>query len=146
MGHRTHTYVYEDTEITNTEDALVCIYHQWGLPSEYGRRLGEFLRNIELVNGYGSDANIGTQANGMGCLAAQLIGSEKSKLGLGGCYITAVQEEVDTLFIEYIYEIWPNKVKISKTSWSAMAKVNWPKDKVIYQGDWKDIPLNFDDE
>ena len=51
MGYRTLTFIYDDEAITDKTDALVCIYHQWGLPEDLGMQLNKFLGDITLVDG-----------------------------------------------------------------------------------------------
>lgn len=76
MGTRSLTHVYDgDTRV-------VTIYQQYdGYPEGVGRELATFLANIEIVNGFGTDAKLGEVANGYGCLAAQLIARLKTAVG-----------------------------------------------------------------
>ena len=81
MGTRSLTFVYDEGE------AIINLYRQYdGYPSGHGRELAEFLSPFTIVNGIGREtANI---ANGMGCLAAQLIAHFKQSVG--GFYIHSV--------------------------------------------------------
>ncbi len=75
MGTRCLTYVYEVNE------PIVCLYRQFdGYPSGHGAELGDFLKGIQLGNGIAGKPEMGTFANGMGCLAAQLIAHFKKSL------------------------------------------------------------------
>jgi hypothetical protein len=79
MGTRCLTFVYDGDEV------LLNMYRQFdGYPSGHGRELAEFLEGMEIVNGYNPDDKRKI-ANGMGCLAAQLIA--RFKVGVGGFYI-----------------------------------------------------------
>jgi hypothetical protein len=78
MGTRSNTVVINDgVKILN-------LYRQFdGYPSGHGAELAAFLAPLALVNGYAPGAQ--SQANGMGCLAAQLVANFKT--GVGGFYI-----------------------------------------------------------
>ena len=85
MGTRSTTHIYNGN--ISTENHLVSIYKQYdGYISSYGIDLSDFLNKMKLVNGYDSTQENGGFANGMGCLAAQLI--KHFKVGIGGYYIT----------------------------------------------------------
>ena len=85
MGTRSLTFVYDG------EKPIVNMYRQFdGYPSGHGLELAEFLTSFdEVVNGLpvGDNRRL---ANGMGCLAAQLVA--KFKVGCGGIYLHAVDE------------------------------------------------------
>jgi len=78
MGTRSNTIIYDgDVQILN-------LYRQHdGYLSGHGSELLEFLEPLKMVNGY----SIGepNQANGAGCLAAQMV--SHFKVGVGGFYI-----------------------------------------------------------
>jgi hypothetical protein len=84
MGTRSLTFVHEGA----AAKALINMYRQFdGYPSGHGKELYEFLRPIKMVNGFSGDSEI-KQANGAGCLAAQMIAHFKD--GVGGIYIQPV--------------------------------------------------------
>lgn len=100
MGTRSTTHIYDG--IISDETHLVSAYKQYdGYLSGYGKDLLEFLQSKTLVNGYNSTQENGGFANGMGCLAAQLI--QHFKKGIGGYYITSKND-----FQEYNYYIYSN--------------------------------------
>jgi hypothetical protein len=71
MGTRSLTFVYDD------ETPIINMYRQYdGYPTGHGASLAEFLAPIVLVNGipWGDQRKL---ANGMGCLAAQLVSNFK---------------------------------------------------------------------
>ena len=72
-----------------------------GYQSCHGEQLRDFLCEIRLVNGFSSD-DFDPIANGMGCLAAQLVAKFKTKAGL--FYI----QKSNTDHIDYKYEIYPS--------------------------------------
>lgn len=98
MGTRGTTHIYDG--IISTENHLVSIYIQFDTYiSGYGKKLSKFLNSIKLTNGYTQSQEHGGYANGMGCLAAQLIGNFKK--GVGGFYITNKSDSQ-----EYDYHIY----------------------------------------
>ena len=99
MGTRSLTFVYDgDVPVIN-------IYRQYdGYPSGHGHELAQFLDSKTLVNGFGKQNSF--EANGMGCLAAQLI--VQLKHGVGGIYIYPVSST--DCFQDYEYHVYEDKV------------------------------------
>ena len=116
MGTRSLTFVYDgDVPVIN-------IYRQYdGYPSGHGHELAQFLDSKTLVNGY-SDKN-SFEANGMGCLAAQLI--VQLKHGVGGIYIYPVSST--DCFQDYEYHVYEDKVIVKAPT------------AVIFEGTWEDF-------
>lgn len=87
MGTRCLTIVYDHGK------PVVNLYRQFdGYPSGHGAELAEFLAQFAAItNGIDRDQTRRT-ANGMGCLAAQLVAHFKQTVG--GFYIHSV-EDVD---------------------------------------------------
>ena len=114
MGTRSLTYVYDgDVPVIN-------IYRQFdGYPSGHGYELAQFLNSKTLVNGF-TDKNA-AQANGMGCLAAQLI--VQLKHGVGGIYIHPVTST--DCGQDYEYHVYENNVIVKDPT------------AVIFEGTWK---------
>ena len=114
MGTRSLTYVYsEDTPLIN-------MYRQFdGYPSGHGAELAEFLSGFEIVNGYGEVKP--KLANGMRCLAAQLIANFKQSVG--GFYIYAVTD--NDCGQEYEYQVYENRVVVKDPT------------AVIFEGDYQ---------
>lgn len=83
MGTRSTTSFYDG------EDHLVTFYRQYdGYPTYYGAALANWIDTCEIVNGFASDMEGGSHANGVGCLVAQLVSHWKGDDGpLGGLYI-----------------------------------------------------------
>ena len=99
MGTRSLTYVYDG------EEALVCMYRQYdGYPSGHGAELGEFLKDMTIVNGI-SVGNTRTIANGPDCLAAQMIAHFKK--GPGGIYLQSVNSKQHD-YVDYVYGVYVN--------------------------------------
>jgi hypothetical protein len=104
MGTRSLTYVYED------ETPIICMYRQFdGYPSGHGIGLSEFLTKLKIANGISGNPELFTFANGMGCLAAQMIVWFKKTPG--GFYIYPVEMNQDACQ-EYEYHVYENKVVV----------------------------------
>lgn len=88
MGTRSLTFVHDDDD---KGTVLACIYRQFdGYPEGLGAEHAEFLKNITLINGIGAGQSVpGKFANGMGCLAAQLIAHMKGQ-SVGSVYLYPV--------------------------------------------------------
>ena len=104
MGTRSLTFVYEG------EKPVINMYRQFdGYPSGHGTELAEFLRPIKVINGIGGDQNkLGRFANGMGCLAAQMIAHFKDSVG--GFYIHPVTDT--DCWQDYEYHVYEDKVVV----------------------------------
>ena len=117
MGTRSLTFIYDenDTPILN-------MYRQFdGYPSGHGAELAEFLAGLKLVNGFGNNGK--GLANGMGCLAAQMIAHFKD--GVGGFYIHSVSET--DLGQDYEYHVYEDKVRITN---------GYSDNEEIFNGSW----------
>jgi len=123
MGTRSLTFVYEDTG--DGQEPVMCMYRQYdGYPSGHGAELAEFLMPIELVNGYGDDAEVNKVANGMSCLAAQII--VHFKKSVGGFYLHAPVLGRDYCQ-EYEYHVYEDKVVIQNPG------------EIIFSGTYKEF-------
>ena len=80
MSTHAKTTVYSEQTLP-----ILSFYRQMdGYFDGHGKELQEFLKEMVVVNGYGSDCVTKT-ANGMSCLAAQLVAHFKK--GIGNIYI-----------------------------------------------------------
>jgi len=83
MGTRSLTFVYDG------ETPIINMYRQYdGYPTGHGAELAEFLTPFHMVNGLPAKKPGEAEpkvANGMGCLAAQLIAN--FKVGAGQFYL-----------------------------------------------------------
>ena len=74
MGTRALTFVYDG------DKPIVNLYRQYdGYPTGHGAELAEFLNGFTIVNGIGKETT--RVANGMGCLAAQVVAHFKDSVG-----------------------------------------------------------------
>ena len=123
MGTRCLTFVYDGSNSDDgTNEPIMCIYRQFdGYPSGHGHELAQFLDSKTLVNGF-TDKNA-AQANGMGCLAAQLI--VQLKHGVGGIYIYPVSST--DCFQDYEYHVYEDKVVVKDPT------------AVIFEGTWEEF-------
>ena len=94
MGTRSVTIIMEG----NAE--LCRVYRQYdGYPEGHGVDLAK-LCNVHITNGISGDGT--DTANGMGCLAAQVIMGLKSACGVGNVYLEPPGGEISD-WIEYVY-------------------------------------------
>jgi hypothetical protein len=116
MGTRSLTFVYDgDVPVIN-------IYRQYdGYPSGHGHELAQFLDSKTLVNGFGKQNSF--EANGMGCLAAQLI--VQLKHGVGGIYIYPISST--DCFQDYEYHVYEDRVVVKDPT------------AVIFEGTWEEF-------
>lgn len=116
MGTRSLTFVY------NGDVPVINIYRQYdSYPSGHGHELAQFLNSKNLVNGYGKQNS--AEANGMSCLAAQLI--VQLKHGVGGIYIYSVNST--DCWQDYEYHVYEDKVVVKDPT------------AVIFEGTWKEF-------
>jgi hypothetical protein len=115
MGTRSLTYVFDN------ETPVVCMYRQFdGYPKGHGSELARFLDGFEVVNGYSEVKP--KLANGMGCLAAQMIVYFKG--GVGGFYLEPVELGQDCCQ-DYEYHVYRDKVKILDGDQSELFSGSW---------------------
>jgi hypothetical protein len=104
MGTRHLTYVYDETDTI-----LLCMYGQWdGYISGHGTDLADFLNSFDAIVSGIPVGDPRKMANGMGCLAAQLVAHFKD--GAGNFYIYPPNNDC---WQEYEYHIRPKSVTIS---------------------------------
>ncbi|NJL78556.1 MAG: hypothetical protein HC917_06355 [Richelia sp. SM2_1_7] len=90
---------------------LVCCYnHLDSYPEELGQELANFLSEFEIINGITFDTS-NKKANGMKCLAAQLIAY--FKLGIGRFYIYPIDTKDAGQEYEYHIKLKDNKIILS---------------------------------
>jgi hypothetical protein len=115
MGTRSLTYVYNEND---PERPVVCMYRQFdGYPSCHGAELAEFLTPMKT-------REEGRNANGMGCLAAQMVAYFKE--GAYNIYLHFPELGQDS-WQEYEYHVFADKVVVQNPS------------DVIFSGSWKEF-------
>lgn len=119
MGTRSLTFVY-----TEDNEPIINLYGQYdGYPEGHGRDLARFLGTIaEVTNGIRYGENRRT-ANGMSCLAAQLVAHFKQ--GVGQFYLHPVTHT--DCWQDYEYHISDGQVIVKR--WEDM----------IFSGSWAEF-------
>lgn len=111
MGTRSLTFFYQYKEKT----PFCCFYRQMdGYPTGHGKELADIITPLQLVNGYSFGEAGKTQANGVGCLAAQVVAALKE--GVGSIYMHKPDLEQDA-GQEYEYHIHAWQDDDSVLSW-----------------------------
>ena len=132
MGTRSLTYIKDQYE--DNDNIIICMYRQYdGYLSGHGKELAEFLQDFTVVNGYNMHTPA-RSANGMSCLAAQLVSHFKN--GIGNIYLyppntSDVGEEFiyiislinNQLNIE-VRDVWGDKIIFNGTPAELIEKIN----------------------
>lgn len=109
MGTRSLTFVYTDHYGGETPEPIINMYRQFdGYPEGHGLELAEFLNSFDkVVNGIpvGETQRV---ANGMECLAAQMIAHFKKSVG--GFYIYPVTSK--DCWQEYEYHVYSDRITV----------------------------------
>lgn len=129
MGTRSKTFIVEKLEKVETRDYSNCIamYRQYdGYPDGHGLELAEFLKPFTIVNGIRLDETRQI-ANGLDCLAAQMI--KHFKDGVGGIYLSAT-DWVDGL--DYYYVVY-KKDRLKMQCWDTYG------DELLFDGTPKEF-------
>lgn len=125
MGTRSLTYVYEDDN-----EPICCMYRQFdGYPTGHGAELAHFLLPFKIVNGISGDAGMGKVANGMGCLAAQLVANFKTEVGNIYLHSPVLGRDDGQ---EYEYHVTDSSVKVVLNGWDE-------PDEVIFEGSYEEF-------
>jgi len=96
MGTRSLT-IFEDN---HSGQEIVVMYRQFdGYPEGHGTELANFLLGMKVTNGIGGPLT----ANGMGCLAAQVVSHFKHEHGIGNIYLYPA--ETRDVWEEYTYDL-----------------------------------------
>lgn len=133
MGTRSLTFVYDE------QDVIINMYRQYdGYPTGHGAELAEFLGQFRMTNGIpvGRDKTGDRIANGMGCLAGQLVAHFKGS-DAGQFYLypaTAVDCGQD-----YEYHVYHNgseglRVKVTDRGCNMFGLTMSDKNDAIFDG------------
>jgi hypothetical protein len=91
------------TVILDEENKIMCMYRQsGGYPSGHGKELADFLNGFNICNGISEENEVGKWANGVECLAAQIVAHFKT--GIGQFYL--VQPGTRDRGETYIYTVY----------------------------------------
>jgi hypothetical protein len=127
MGTRALVHIVEK-DMDNNQNVLVSIYTQYdGYLEGLGMKIKNILDNgkAEIINGYGNN-KIPSSFNGIGCMAAYLIGSLKGN-EIGNVYI--VSPGTEDVGEEYTYFISELDGKIHMTVYDG-----FPATKELFNG------------
>ena len=88
------------------EKAWITMYrHYDGDPAWHGLDLAYYLKDFEIINGISRKYKMGTHANGIGCLAAQMVVAFKTNVG--DIYLRP--NEGGAGDEDYIYTVFPKE-------------------------------------
>jgi hypothetical protein len=118
MGTRSLTFVYDENS-----KPIIKLYRQFdGYPSGHGLELAEFLNSIEeITNGIRAGDRDRRTANGMGCLAAQMVSHFKK--GVGEFYLHNV--EGNDHWQDYEYHVYKHRVVVKTHDDTVLFDDNW---------------------
>ena len=98
------------TYVCRGRKPIVCMYRHWdGYLSEHGKDLASFLSGMTVINGI-SGQKMGEAANGMDCLAAQLVANFKKDIG-NVYLVECISKNVMNEYTYYIYNSASKKIK-----------------------------------
>ena len=138
MGTRSLTFVYDTYKTKNgraVHRPIINLYRQYdGYPEGHGAEIVEFLKSFTLVNGLGIDEGRRV-ANGMGCLAAQLVSNFKGNEA-GQFYLYPVTAK--DCGQDYEYHIYSNgptfRVKVVNKGCNMFGLTMSDTNEVIFDG------------
>lgn len=137
MGTRSLTFVYDTYKAKNgraVHRPIINLYRQYdGYPEGHGQELVDFLKQFTLTNGLVRESGSKT-ANGMPCLAAQLVAHFKTEAGQ--FYLEPITAKECGQDYEYhIYSNGPTfRVKIVNKGWNAFGLTMSDTNDVIFDG------------
>ena len=124
MGTRSLTYVFS-TDSSGDSKPLVCMYRQYdGYLAGHGLELAEFLSPFKIVNGLGGRSlDDPKPANGMGCLAAQMVSHFKGDIP-GNFYLYPTELGQDCCQ-DYEYHVYKDVVTVYDGGGNLVFSGNW---------------------
>lgn len=115
--------------INDGEEILAMYKHSDGYPKAHGAELKKILKGCVITNGIsGSEKR---SANGMGCLAGQIVGYFQGGL-LGPDEIMLRKPGVRDVHVQYVYRVSEKNKKL----WLVLA--NGPFEEQVYYSGWMD--------
>jgi hypothetical protein len=137
VGTRSLTFVYDDDN-----KPIINMYRQYdGYFSGHGAELAKFLQPFQIIKGIGGGQNkLGKFANGMGCLAAQLVAHFKNDVG--GFYLYPVSAK--DCGQDYEYHVYESRVIVKnlvffKNQVPFLPNLSTYHLQTIFDGSWKDF-------
>jgi hypothetical protein len=122
MSTSASVIIYEEE---NNHPLTQIYFTQDGFPHSLGTKLCDLIKNIKIVNGL-TDTNKKNSANGMGCLAAQIVAHFKTCPG--NVYIWKPKDITHVDFRYKIhYSLRMNRIKITIMSKESVLYCGSPK-------------------
>ncbi len=116
MGTRSLTFVYDDNEV------IINMYRQFdGYPEGHGAELAEFLTGIDAVTNGIRVGETRRTANGMACLAAQLVANFKTEVG--GFYLYPASAK--DCGQDYEYHIYEDRIVVKNYNGKELFNGSW---------------------
>lgn len=116
MGTRSLTFVYDDYK----DEPIINMYRQYdGYPSGHGAELAQFLDGFTIVNGFGERRS--KLANGMGCLAAQVVANFKTEVGNFYLYPISAKDCGQ----DYEYHVYKDKIVVKSYNGNQLFSGSW---------------------
>jgi hypothetical protein len=116
MGTRSLTFVYDN------ETPVVCMYRQYdGYMSGHGKELSKFLNSFAAITNGIALGETRKTANGMGCLAAQMIANFKTEAGGFYLYPTNTKDAGQ----DYTYHVYEDMVEVRGYSGELVFRGSW---------------------
>jgi len=139
MGTRSLTFVYDSYKARNGRTyhrPIINLYRQYdGYPQGHGAEIVEFLKQFTMTNGMGAGMPSSRTANGMGCLAAQLVSNFKGS-DAGQFYLHPVTAK--DCGQDYEYHIYSNgptfRVKVINKGCNMFGLTTSDTNEVIFDG------------
>ena len=123
MSTRSLTVFKDD----NGQEIVVMYHHYDGYPRGYGKELAEFLKGMVLTTGIPTSEKCPEKfANGMHCLAAQVIARFKNRVG--DTYLWPAGKR--DLGEDYVYEVTGN----GREEVSITAMKGYGKKEILFSG------------
>ena len=122
MGTRSLTVV-----LNGRGEEIITLYRQYdGYPTGHGEELKMFLEDFQICNGIGLQQDTGKWANGMECLAAQIVTHFKKEIGQ---LYKPTTRDVGEEFIYTIKESAEHDLDVEIEAYG----------KLVYTGSFKDL-------
>jgi len=137
MGTRSLTTFIDEFD----KEEIVVMYRQYdGYPRGHGRDLFNYLNGTKVVNGIPGGKIVSQLANGMSCLAAQVVSHFKKEVGNFYLHKSGTRDIGE----QYVYTIYYNnnelKVKIRNLYEKEIM------DRIIFNGNLKEMEKWLDKE
>jgi hypothetical protein len=127
MGTRSLTYVYESYQAEHTP--VVCMYRQYdGYMEGHGLDLAQFLSQFDAITNGICVGDTRKIANGMGCLAAQMVAHFKTEAGQFYLYGTQLNQDACQ---DYEYHVFRDKVVVYS--------IGSNNDNALFEGTWMEF-------